>query len=115
MAIRGNRRAEREAAEVLEDVVDRPEPRFITLGPGGVTPRERVRREGRQAQQIVAAVHDHVDGQVIAGQHQEVRSARVPYREAIPLLLPVERRMLEADDARYVEQRLEGLEREDPT
>ena len=31
-----------------------------------------VRRERRQAEEVVAAVHHHVDGEVVAGEHEEV-------------------------------------------
>ena len=57
-------------------------------------------RERREPEQVVRAVDDHVDRQVVAGEEQEVRPLRVADREPLPLLGPVERRVLEPDRRR---------------
>src|SRR5215475_8970478 len=66
MAVRGNRRTERELTEVLQQVVqlDRAP---IRTAPVPITRGEALDRERRQAEQVVAAVERHVDGEIVAG------------------------------------------------
>src|SRR6266542_3148938 len=86
----------------------------ITVCPETVTERERFRREGRQAQQVVAAVDDHVDREIVAGVQLEVGPKLVAQGQSLPLQLTVERRVLDADQIGDLEQIREHLERIDP-
>ena len=67
---------EGEAAQVLKRVVELVEAGIAGLPPG-VAAGEEIGGEGREPQQVVASVHHHVDGEVVARQHQEVGPAAV--------------------------------------
>ena len=75
--------AESEEPEVLEAVVERVklgiafEPRFVAL-------REKVGSECAKAQQVIASVHDHVDGEIIACVHTEVRAHGIADSDSLP-------------------------------
>jgi hypothetical protein len=68
--------AKREAAEILEQVVQLVEARVIGM-PERIAPREVLGRERGEAQQVVASVHHHVDREVVAGEHEEIGAPRV--------------------------------------
>ena len=89
VSVAGHGRTERELAEVLQQVVEVMEA-GVALGPHRVACREEIRGKGRQPEQVVAAVHDHVDRQVIAGQHHELGPDLIAQRQPLPLQLPVE-------------------------
>src|SRR6266540_4961280 len=108
-----DRCAEGERAQVLEGVVQDEEAR-IAVCPQTVTEGEGLRREGRQAEQVVAPVDDHVDREIVAGVQLEVRPKLVAQGQSLPLQLTVERRVLDADQIGDLEQVREHLERIDP-
>ena len=87
VSVRGDWCPERERAQVLEEVVELVE-RPLAVFPAPVALGEGLRRERRQAQQVVGPVTDHVDGEVVAGEHVEVGTHTVADLEAIPLGRP---------------------------
>ena len=84
VAVGGNGGAERVEPEVLQQVVELAE-RRVARRPPAVALGEGVGRERRQPEQVVGAVADHVDGQVVAGEHEEVGTDAVADRQAVPL------------------------------
>ena len=84
VSVRGDWCPERERAEVLEEVVELVE-RPLAVFPAPIALGERLRRERRQPQQVVGPVTDHVDGEVVAGEHVEVGTHTVADFEAVPL------------------------------
>ena len=84
VAVGRDRRPERERAEVLEQVVELVE-RAIAVGPEPVALGERLGRERRQARAGSRSRTDHVDGEVVAGEHVEVGPDPVAEREPVPL------------------------------
>src|SRR5258706_2677067 len=64
--VRGHRRSEREEAEILQDIVQLEERRIAGF-PETIALGEQVRSKGAQADQVVAAVHDHIDAKIVAG------------------------------------------------
>ena len=84
VAVGGDRRAEREGAEVLQQVVELVEA-AVAGGPPAVALGERLGRERREPEQVVGAVAHHVDGEVVAGEDVEVGPDAIAQREAVPL------------------------------
>ena len=83
----GHGRAEGEEAQILQQVVQ-----FVESGiarcPQRIAPGEQVGREGAQAEQIIAAVHHHVNRQIVAREHFEIGAHVVAQLQAaaIPAL-----------------------------
>ena len=50
----------------------------------GVALREDVGRERREAEQVVAAIHDHVDGEIVSRIDRKVRALRVSQFQTLP-------------------------------
>ena len=107
-------RPEGKVAEGLKGVVELIKPR-VARGPPLVTLREGGRRGRRQAQQPVAAVANHVDREVVAGEHVEVGPHAVAEREPLPLEPPRKRRMLGAHAVWDREELGVALERQHST
>ena len=84
VSVGGDRRAERERAQVLQEVVELVE-RSLAALPAPVALGERLRRECREPQEVVGPVADHVDGQIVAGEHVEIGTDPVADLEAVPL------------------------------
>ena len=84
MAVGGHRVAERHGPQRLQGVVELERP-VVAGRPQPVAAGEGLGGAGRQPQQVVAAPADHVDRQVVAGQHQEPGTAGVAERQAVPL------------------------------
>lgn len=76
--------AEGEEPEVLEAIVQRVK-RGIAIEPCFVALREHVGSECAKAQQVIASIHNHVDGEVIACVHAEVRAHGIADGNPLPL------------------------------
>ena len=66
-------------------------------GPARRPAPRTIRGERAEPEQVVAAVHDHVDGEVVAGEHVEVGPFRVPPSEPLPFQVATQRRVLCSD------------------
>jgi len=106
----GHGRAEGEEAEVLEQVVEFVERRIATF-PEFVTLREEVRGESAQAQQVIAAVHHHVDGEIVAGVDLEVGSDLVAQNQSLPFQVAPQRRVLGPEALGDAEQTAVNVQR----
>ena len=60
-------------AQILQDVVQFVKTR-VAFKPEFVSQGEVIGCEGGDAKQIIRAVHDHVNGEVVAGEYFEIRS-----------------------------------------
>ena len=89
MFVGGDGIAEGKSAQRLERVVELVKP-DITDQPPPVPQREQVRRERGQAEEVVAAVDHHVDGEVVAGKDHEIRAGAISQQYAFPLHLAVQ-------------------------
>src|SRR5208283_998340 len=79
----GDRGAECEVTEVLQQVVELIEAR-VALKQVTVTQGEVVGGEGGEAEQVIGAVHHHVDGEVVAGEYLEIRADAIAQGEPFP-------------------------------
>src|SRR5215469_1867644 len=70
---------------------------------------ELLRCESCQSQQVVRAIFDHVDAQIVPRVNAKVRSAHVAKREPLQFEGAIERRMLDSLDFWNVHQTSEGL------
>ena len=96
MFVSGDGCAESETAEVLQNIVQFVETR-LAFQPIMIAQGEKIGREGREAEQVVGAVHDHVDGEIVAGEDFEVRADLVAQGEALPFEFAAERGVFRAD------------------
>jgi len=103
----GNRSAEGETAKVLQNIVQFIETR-IAFQPVMIAQCEKIGREGRDAEQVVRAVHDHVNGEIVASQDFEVRTDFVAQVKAFPFKFAAEGGVLRADALFYSEQTFVG-------
>src|SRR3569833_4357812 len=107
-----NRRSKRDVAQELQsigdaDIAEIPGlPKSIALG-------ELRWAKGGEAEEIVAAVLDHVDPEVVAGQDLEVRSNAVACRQPLQFPHAVKAGVLHTDDLRNPQHPLEDLVRPD--
>ena len=109
VAVAGNGVAERKRAEILQEVVELVEP-GVTVRPHAVARGELFRRKGREPEEVVGAVHHHVDRKVVTGEHDEVRPLFISDREAIPFESAAERAVLRTDALWDVHQRAVRVE-----
>ena len=103
--------AEGEVTEGLQGVVELVEPR-VAGGPPGVATGEGFGIGGREAEEPVAAVADHVDGEVVAREDVKLRSQPVAEGEPLPFEPAGERRMLRPDAVGDQDKIGIGLDRE---
>src|SRR5687767_14265432 len=111
--VRGNRLAERELSEVLENVVNGERSR-VAIGPRTIARREGLDRECGQAEQVITPIEHHVDGQVVASVDSEAGPVAVTDLDALPLAQTVERRVFGAGERRDVKQPLGEVGAVDP-
>ncbi len=74
-----NRGAECEKAQILQDVVERVKVR-VACGPQRIPVGEQIGRKRAEAQQVVAAIHHHINRQVVAGEDFEIGPSPVAHR-----------------------------------
>src|SRR5712691_13395825 len=78
--------AESKRSQVLQQVIENKKIR-LAVCPVFIAAGEGVWRKGRQSQQVIASVHDHVDGKVIARIDLEIRPQAVPEFQPFPFQL----------------------------
>ena len=71
--------------------------------PTSIALREFFRREGCQAEEVVGAVFNHIDAQVVPCIHPKIGTLSVAYEQPIQLELPIQGRVFNALDLRYVQ------------
>ena len=87
--IGGDRSAECEKAEVLENVVERVKS-GVSREPRAISLREQIWREGTQAEQVIASIHHHVDGEIVPSIDTEIGSNGIADQEARPFQIATE-------------------------
>ena len=85
----GNRRTKRQETEILQHVVDWIK-RWITGLPSSVALPEPIGRHRAEPEQVVTAIHHHVDGEIVAGEDLELRANRIAQLKALPLQFPAQ-------------------------
>src|SRR5690606_11564111 len=87
--VRRRRLAKRKLAQVLQHVVDGVKT-GIALLPQAIAQPKEIRRKGRKPKEVIAAVHYHVDGKVVARVNLKLGPDLIPHGKARPLDSPVE-------------------------
>src|SRR5258708_26868352 len=96
MLISGNWRAESEKTEILQLVVKLIETR-IAQCPQRIPPRKQIWRECAEAQQVVSAVHHHINRPIIASEDLEIGTHVIPHFDPLPFQTTDERGVFRPD------------------
>ena len=84
----GDRRTKSQIPNRLEKVVKMVKS-LITFFPALVAKGKDIWSEGTQAKEVVAAIHHHVDGEVVTRKYMKIRAEGIPEQQSFPFSQPV--------------------------